>query len=320
MHHSPAISLKKGNYTVCFHTRHPSRQVLEQMKSTPFQLSFILADKAALECKIYSELDKASTPSVTGDGRKELGSKILRKGSFQDMYVARPTGELPSWCSQGDILVGKVFLDNGVKDATSMDLCYPVPPSTKVKKLKDDKLPEDKDGEKSLEETIFESKVAYLSKQKKNKSAYRELADKLQKENSTHLPLLLELLSSVRDGPLKPDSKKEQIEALRSSVQNFFVADGGPIDEVILAQYLGVAAPSADELEEDQEAKSLKKKMDEHKKALQICRVALSSALGELAVSDSSYLSEFEEFKKCCAFINLATAQNIWLSTWKVIY
>ena len=122
MHHSAAISLSKGDYTLTLYTRHPSRQVLEQIKDVPLRLAFSLSDKAALDCSVYTQLDKASTPAVTKDGRKAVGATVLRKGSHMDLYVARPTGSLPSWTTPGDVLTGSLVLNEVAKDASSIAL------------------------------------------------------------------------------------------------------------------------------------------------------------------------------------------------------
>lgn len=306
MHHSNAISLEKGNYTISFHTRHPNRQVLEQMKDLPFQL---LMSTDALDCKIYSELDKASTPAVTGDGRSEVGLKVLRKGSFQDLYVSRPVGDLPSWAKPGDLMTGSVSLDKGKSGVTSMQLTYVVPPKSQVKKLIENKLPKDEEDPKTLDEIIFDSKVSYLATiRKKDTEAYKELSEKLLQENSTSIPLLSELLSFAKEGKLEGDDAKEaarvkEIQKVRDLLSS---SNGGPIDESALAQYYGVALPTDDDLEGDKEGTKLKKKMGEQKKLLQATLLALADAAATLAMSDSSQVdildSSVKELKKWPSF------------------
>ena len=306
MHHANAVSLKKGKYTITFHTRHPSRQVLEEMKDLPFQL---LMSTDSLDCKIYSELDKASTPAVTGDGRSEVGLKVLRKGSFQDLYVSRPTGDLPSWAKPGDLMTGKVSLDKGKSGVTSMQLTYVVPPKSSVKKLNANSLPKDEEDDKTLDEIIFASKVSYLATiRKKNATTYKELSDQLLQENSTSIPLLSELLSYAKESKLEGDDSKElgRVNAIQKVRDLLSVSNGGPIDESALAQYFGVALPSEDDLEGDKEAKELKKKMEEQKKLLKATLLALSDAAAALALSDSSQTdildSSVKELKKWGSF------------------
>ncbi|VEU36565.1 unnamed protein product [Pseudo-nitzschia multistriata] len=305
MHHSNAVSLEKGKYTLSFHTRHPSRKVLEQMKDLPFQL---IMSTDALDCKIYSELDKASTPAVTSDGRSEVGLQVLRKGSFKDLYVSRPTGDLPSWVKPGDVMSGKVSLDKGRGATTSMTLSYQVPPKSKVKKLNDNKLPEDKEDEKTLDEIVFDSKVSYLSKNRKDAAAYKELSDALLQENSTSIPLLTELLSFAKETKLDGEDSKEaaRVSEIQKVRDLLSVSNGGPIDEAALAQYFGVALPTEEDLQDDKEASKLKKKMQEQKKLLQATLLALSDASASLAISDTSqsdlFDSSVKELKKWPSF------------------
>jgi len=306
IHHSNAVSLEKGNYSISFHTRHPSRQFLEQMKDLPLQL---LISIDALDCKVYSELDKASTPAVTGDGRSEVGLKVLRKGSFQDLYVSRPTDDLPSWVQPGDVMAGKVSLDKGKIGVTSMQLTYQVPPKSQVKKLNVNALPKDKEDDKTLDEIIFASKVSYLSTiRNKDTEAYKELSEKLLQENSTSIPLLSELLSFAKEAKLEGDDSKDaaRVKEIQKVRDLLPASNSGPIDESALAQYFGVALPSEDDLKGDKEAAKLKTKMDEQKKLLQATLLALSDAAATLALSDSSKSdvldSSVKELKKWASF------------------
>jgi tripeptidyl-peptidase-2 len=296
IHHEDAVSLGKGNYTIIFHTRHPSRQVLEQVKDIPVQLNF---STDTLDCKVYSELDKASTPTVTGDGRSEVGSKVLQKGGFQDLYVSRPIGDLPSFVAPGDVMTGTVVLDKDKEDVTSMALIYQVPPKSQVKKRIENKLPEsngDDEEEKTLEETIFQSKISYLSKvRSKNATTHEELSAALLKENPKSIPLLSELLSFAKESKLEgDDTKRVRVDRIRQVRDLLPSSNGGPIDESALAQYFGVTAPSDDELAEDKEAKKLKTEMDEQRKLLRECLLALSNELSTFSLSDTSRLDDFD--------------------------
>ena len=296
MHHSGAVSLSKGNYTLTFHTRHPNRQVLEQVKDIPFLL--LMSTEKPLQCKIYSELDKASTPSITDDGRKEVGLSILRKGSFKDLYVSRPTGDLPSWVAPGDVMVGKVVLDKGKGKGgvTTMPLVYEIPPKSKVKNLHENKLPNAKEGEKTLEETVFDSKVSYLSTLRgKDTDAYKELSNALLEENPTSISLLSELLLFAKEVKLESDDSDVRVEEIQKVRKLLSVSNGGPIDESALAQYFGVAIPSDDELlQQDKEAAKIKKVMDEQKQLLQATLLALSDATATLSISDASRVDDLD--------------------------
>jgi len=262
----------------------------------------------ALDCKIYAEMDKASTPAVTGDGRKEIGMRVLRTGAFQDLYVARPIDGLPSWVKPGDTLTGKISLDKTKSGVTSMPLLYHVPPKSEVKQLHENKLPKDEEDEKSLEETIFESKVSYLSKLRSRKDipAYKELSASLLGENSTSISLLSELLLFAKEANFDSNSTDARLKEIQKVRDLLSVSNGGPIDESALAKYFGVTSPSDDELKEDKDAAKLKKKMDEQKILLQSTLLALSDVMATLASSDSTRLDDLKtvvkELKKWASF------------------
>jgi tripeptidyl-peptidase-2 len=84
LHQADSVSLKKGDYTLSLLLRHPSRNLLEQMKDIPCQIKLDLP--SPLACKVYGHLDKASTPGVTDDDRSPLNSIQLRKG--KKLFVA----------------------------------------------------------------------------------------------------------------------------------------------------------------------------------------------------------------------------------------
>jgi len=292
MHQASSVSLAKGDYNITYLLRHPDRYVLEQMKDTSFQISFTLPDP--LSCNVYSELDKASTPAVTGDGRKSLGSMLLKQGAQKDLYVARPTGDLPAWVTPGDTISGVFVLDKNNQAPTSMKLVYAVPPKATTKKSDDDEKSDD-DDEDSLEDTVFLSKVKFLSKlQSKKDNAYGDLAAKLQEERPDSIPLLLELLSFAKKAPLpksETDENKWRAQEIEKVKNSMMKANGGPIDEAVLAQYFGLKPPDKSELQEDKEAKKIKKEMDEQKKCLQAALLARASILGKTIAED-----EVEDF------------------------
>ena len=319
MHQAKAVACTKGDHTLTLYTRHLSRQVLEQIKDIPLQLTFGLSDKTAMNCKIYSQIDKASTPAVTGDGRKEIKSMVLRKGSYQDVYVVRPTGSYPTWTTPGDVLMGTVYLDSEIKDATSMVLSYTIPPLSKVKKANEIvNTKSTPDNDKSLDDYVFESKVDYLSKiRRKDKSRFLELAEELRRENSTHVPLLLEMLQFAREMKDGDWGNRTRVQAIKEACRMFGVDSGGPIDESALAQYFGKAQLVDKDDEEDDVAKELQTKMVEHKKTLQSCLLALSVELSEAITSNLTYVKEFEAAVKHLAQWATSTAD---LSTDKEKY
>lgn len=289
MHHATSSSLKAGDYTISLLLRHPNPSVLEQMKDIPCEISLNLKD--ALTCKVYSEIDKASTPSVKDDGRSPLAKKLLVKGSYQDIYVARPTDELPKWIQPGDILVGALSLDKEKEAVTSMKLLYVIPPKAKAKNGdSDDEKSEKK--EDSLEDVVFKAKLSHLAGLRaKNATAYQEIAAELKKERPSSVPLLSELLLFASEGPLSDSSTNEEqyrvgeIEKVYNASQK---QNGGPIDSASLAQYFGMNELDKDELEADEDAKELKKNMTEQRDLLKKMLLARASMLGSIAANDTA--------------------------------
>ena len=218
------------------------------------------------------------------------------------MYVSRPTESLPAWISPGDSIVGSLNLDKGNVGGTAMKLVYAVPPKAKTKKASDSETSKDDDKEEiTMTDTIFKAKLSYLASiRMKDNEAYKKLAAELKKENSTSIPLLTELLTFARKAPLPSNETNEQewrakeVEQVYNSLK---IDNDGPVDEAALAQYFGLNQPDKDELEEDKEAKKLKKDMDDHKKILQKTLFARASILGEIA-SGGEGVDEFDKSVK----------------------
>jgi len=293
MHHADSVSLKKGDYSITLLLRHPDRYVLEQMKNTPCQLSLTLP--AELTCNLYDQLDKASTPGLKDDGRSPLKSMLLRKGSHQDIYVSRPTEDLPDWVAPGDVLVGSLVLDKDKESVTSMELVYVAPPP-KTKKKDSEKEKSEPD---SLEEVIFKAKLKYLAELRTtNSTLYKEHADALKEERPASVPLLSELLVFALESPVPSTETSEdnwrarEVELIHNAMQK---TNDGPIDTTSLAQYFGLNEPDKDELEDDEEAKKLNKDMKEQRKALKKILLERASLAGAIADKDKSTVAGFDE-------------------------
>jgi hypothetical protein len=288
MHHASASSLKKGDYIINLLLRHPNASVLEQLKDVPCEVSFNMKDP--MSCKLYSELDKASTPSVKDDGRSPLEKKLLCKGSYQDIYVARPTDEMPKWTEPGDILAGALVLDKEKESVTSMKLLYIIPPKSKAKNGDTD---EDKSKKAdTLEDVVFKAKLGHLATLRtKNVTLYQEIARELKNERPSSVPLMSELLSFALESPLPDNStsedkyRVEEIEKVYNSSQK---SNDGPIDSAALAQYFGLNEPDKDELDADEEVKELKQSMTEQRdflKKILLSRAAMRSSLAANSTS-----------------------------------
>lgn len=299
MHHASSSSLKKGDYTINLLLRHPNFSALDQMKDIPCEISFGLKD--ALACKVYGELDKASTPAVKDDGRTTINKRLLQKGSHQDLYVARPIDELPKWIQPGDVLAGALSLDKEKEAVTSMKLLYVAPPKVKAKNG-DEENAEKK--ENSLEDVVFKAKLTHLAGLRaKNATVYQEIAAELKQERPASVPLLAELLSFALEGPL-PDNitndevyRAAEIDKIYNTSQK---VNGGVIDVASLAQYFGLNEPEKDELDADESAKELNKDMTEQRDLLKRMLLYRASVHGSIAAktSNSAGLAKFNEAVK----------------------
>jgi tripeptidyl-peptidase II len=294
MHEAPAVSLASkpgGEYKLSLRISHPKRAVLEQLKDLPLRLSMKLTKD--IDCPIYSQMDKASTPGVTDDGREQVKLTQLRRGAHVDLYVSRPTTKLPDWIGVGDVMFGKAQLNQKNEGATSLDLFYEVPPKSDVSdgdKKKDEKKKNDDDDNKKLEddfvESIFKAKVSHLAKLrgKKKQEAFESLAGELKKEKNDSLPLLDELLSYAKEAKVpdgESNEKKWRAIEVSKAVDAMLSTNGGPIDEGAIAQYYGCNNPPSeddDEEEKKEEVDKTKKEMDERRKAWRSALLAKAGA------------------------------------------
>jgi hypothetical protein len=89
--------------------------------------------------------------------------------------------------------------------------------------------------------------------------------------------------------------RAQEVEKVLDAMQK---ANGGPIDDAVLAQYFGLNMPDEDELKENKEMKKLKKNMEEQRKALRAALFARASVCGDIAVDDTSSVDTFDESVK----------------------
>ena len=326
MHDASPVKLKKGKYSVNYLLRHPNRDVLDKLKDIPLEVNFDLKD--AMPCSVTSRLAEASTPAVKSDGypRTPLGKTTLAKGqclvnmitvsqiaiaclhiqypymlqgSHQDIYVARPTADLPSWIAPGDVLVGSLKVDQSRGSVTSMKLLHPVPPKAKKSEEKKDEGKKEED----LEDVVFKSKLDYLGKIRDNSTKYEELVTALHQERPDSVPLLSKQLTYALEGKLEEGKLEEgkleegKLEegklagnddehAYRAkrveAVYNLILKqNGGPIDVAALAQYFGMNV--SDDMDDDEDAKKLNKDMKEQRDLLRKVLLERASLLGAVA-------------------------------------
>jgi len=295
-----------ANYKLFLRIAHPSRKVLEELKDLPLRLSMKLSK--ALDCPIYTEMNRASVPGVSGDdGSSPIKEKTLRRGDHCDLYISRPTWKIPDWIQPGDVMVGNIQLNQKGSGTTTLDLVYELPPKSCVKdgsqpnndddtenKQSDNSEDGNSGDEEALAEAIFHAKVKHLSKlrSRKNTAAYKELADALKSEKSDSLTLLEECVLFAKEVRIDDDDDdvnnktavsneyRWRVSSVAAAVNAMQSSFGGPIDEAAMAQYFGCNRPEPDEDDADDtvktEAKKIKKEMDDRRKAWR--RALLSKA------------------------------------------
>ena len=216
----------------------------------------------------------------------------MATGSYQDIYVARPTDDLPAWVAPGDVLVGSLVLDKDKESVTSMELLYMAPPKAKVKDEKKGKS-DSKEKKDSLEDIVFKAKLKYMGGlRKENATQYREQAAALKEERPSSVPLLSELLSFALESPVPDTAETSEDEWRAGEVELVYLVmqktNNGPIDQSSLAQYFGVNEPDKDDLEDDEEAKTLNEEMKEQRDVLRKILLARTVLAGNIADKDAS--------------------------------
>lgn len=314
MHHANSVPLKKGDYTVNLLIRHPCYSFLDKMKDIPCEISLNLKD--SLSCNIYKELDKASTPAVKDDS-SPLGKLLLSKGAYQDIYVSRPTSEVPKWCEPGDVMTGILALDKEKETITSMKVLYVVPPKTNIKNGDSSDEEESKSKkEESLEDVVFKARLGHLAGMRsKNATVYGELASELKKEKPSSMPLLSELLLFASEGPI-PDNITHEEKYRADEIDKVYNAsqkvNGGPIDFPLLAQYFGLNSPDKDDQDADDKVKELHTEMCEQRDFLKKILLSKASIQGSIATNSSSTdFSAFDEsIKELKQWVKLDNLKN----------
>ena len=152
MHDAAETKLKKGSYAISVVLRHPDRAQLTALKDLPLLLRMPLP--TPLGCVVHGGRGAASKG---GHGVHEaVVEGWVRRGGHKDLYVCKPTAELPKWVAAGDVLTGYVALDKGSKEATKLPLVFEAPPAPvkKAEEADDDDggAEEDEGGSASLDE------------------------------------------------------------------------------------------------------------------------------------------------------------------------
>ncbi len=202
--------------------------------------------------------------------------------------MSRPTEDIPSFVIPGDQIVGALSLDKDRVGATSMKLVYAVPPKAKAKKASESETKtDDKKQDESIEDVVFKAKLNFLSSlRSKDAEAYKKLAVELREQKPSSIPLLSELLSFARKAPL-PSTESNEDEWRAKEIEEVYEAmKDAPIDEIVLAQYYGINELDDEELNDDKDAKQLKKDMKEQRNFLQTILFSRAATFGKIAEAE----------------------------------
>ena len=187
-----------------------------------------------------------------------------------------------------------------------MKLLYVAPPKPQTKDEKKDKS-DSSEKKDSLEDVVFKAKLQHLTGLRKNATLYEETAAQLRAERPASVPLLSELLSFALERPMPSDETEEdeaddedvwrlsEVELLYNAMQK---ANGGPIDVASLAQYFGINSPDEGDLEDDEEAKTLNKEMNEQRDALKKILLERAALAGRVADKNAAGVDTFDQAVK----------------------
>lgn len=205
-----SASLEKGKYTLTFYFRQEDRDEVLELEDMPIWLDFDIGGGPGV--RTFNSHAKAASQSGG------FSSTWLRPGELLPVFLTLNTKGLPKQASPGDLLLGEIqFGDPDAKlggDARrpgGFPLEYVVAPQPSPKAEPSD---EPKEDEPSLEDKLFETKLAHLKtlKDKKQKKEFDKLFKELDKQKKKHIPLLQAKLIILDDNDRK-DHLPEVVEA-----------------------------------------------------------------------------------------------------------
>jgi len=238
-----SVSLDKGKYTMTVFYRHEDRSELEKIEDASIWLDIKISGKPPVQ--VYSSYVDAH------EGGSPIQATDLRRGQLMPAYLKLNPSGLPSMATPGDVLLGKLHL--GSADAEmegdsqrpeGFPMVYVVAPKPSPKSS-----PSDDSGEKdepTLEEKIFETKLAYLKslKGKDDRKKFDQLYQELLKEKPKSLELKqarLELLDGDDRKEHLPEVVKAADEIIaqvpKAKVRSYFGARHTPETEAEKKQH-----------------------------------------------------------------------------------
>lgn len=239
----------------------------------------------------------------------------MHSGSHQDIYVARPKDNLPDFAQPGDVSVGTLVLDKGRESVTSMKLQYIVPPKPNKKDAESNGDSTEKKEKESLEDIVFKAKLTYMAGLRtKDTTLYKEISAALEEERPDSVPLLSELLTYALECPV-PSTESDEDKFRAGEINQLYNAmqktNGGPIDQISLAQYFGLNELDKDELEEDEKAKALDKEMKEKRDFIKKILLTKASLAGKIADKDPSKVDDFDTaVKEMKRWVSIGSAKD----------
>uniref|UniRef100_A0A7S3WM75 tripeptidyl-peptidase II n=1 Tax=Emiliania huxleyi TaxID=2903 RepID=A0A7S3WM75_EMIHU len=327
MHDAAETKLKKGSYSVSVLLRHPDRAQLTALKELPLLLRMPLPKP--MDCVVHGGRGAASKGGH--GGHEAVAEGWVRRGGHKDLYVCKPTTELPKWVSAGDVLTGHVALDKGSKEATKLPLAFEAPPAPVKKAEAADDDGDEEDAEvvgaaldeeamacakearlvqedvDELERSVFRARLQRLGALRKAASSaerYNALADAmlaespppLDKGKSLGLELLLEVLAFRRQA--KPPAALAEADMAGWRAEQVQPAAEAVLD-LIDADEVSTHFGRTHESEgASKAAKEHATMMDEQRSALRLALLARASALASLPVESESFSTAVAELKQ----------------------
>ncbi|MEW4565254.1 S8 family serine peptidase [Bremerella sp. JC770] len=182
-----ATSLEKGKYTLTFYFRQEDRDEVLKLEDMPIWLDYKISGPG---------IRTFDTHAKAVDQSGGFSSTWVRPGQLVPVFLTTSPKGLPKQASPGDLLMGEIqFGDPDAKlggksqRPGGFPLQYVVAPQPTPKSDAPDQPKED---EPTLEDKLFETKLAYLKtlKDKKQKKEFDKLFKELNKQKKKHVPLL----------------------------------------------------------------------------------------------------------------------------------
>lgn len=276
------VKVPKGDYTLQLYIRHENVQLLEKMRQLVLFIERKLEKKDCVQLSFFSEPDG----SMMGNG--SFKSSVLVPGNSEAFYVGPPSKDkLPKNCQPGSVLVGSISYGavslSGRKDdqnhpqpsPVSYKISYLIPPP-KIDEDRGKVASSDKSISQRLQEEVRDAKIRILSSLKRNTEEEREEWNNFSASLKEEFPNYTPLLSKILEGLLSGSSDEDKI---RLNQEIIIAANEviKSIDKDELAKWISIKFDP-----EDEEAETVKKKMEEIRDQLAEALYRKGLALAEM--------------------------------------